>query len=468
MICKNCGKEFEGNFCPECGTKIEDASQQEVSICPNCGAERVDNGKFCVNCGFDYSEPSKNVDNVVYKVSHFSNRGNNFVKAFAKAYRWILACGMLFIGAVALLCLLSPTIVEEVLGHINNHITGYTAIFNSKKADVKEVTVYASIILFSVALLSVIYGMIQLILAIKKPYRNIKNLFLWILDGVISLSLIVVGIMVSTDAKSGDYWGGKLGAGFAMCVTMGVFGLIFLAARIFYELKVFKIEDAGLKEEEITSFNSSEHKDKNKKKHNNAEGKQDCKSSNKNRKKITAIVVSCLIMILILGGTLMLTLYPFPEVWEDGICYRKFNSYYEARQHSDNIETLIIASSVRGVPVKAVDDWSFNGNTTLERVVLPDSVTLIDSGAFSGCINLMDINITRHVKEIGSSAFENCESLLSLYIPLNVEVIGAYAFTGCKYIIIYCEASSKPSGWDENWNYLGGEVRWGQRESDVI
>ncbi len=249
---------------------------------------------------------------------------------------------------------------------------------------------------------------------------------------------------------------------------MGVFGLIFLAARIFYELKVFKIEDAGLKKEEITSFNSSEHNNKNKKKHNNAEEMKDCKSSNKNRKKITAIVVSCLIMILILGGTLMLTLYPFPEVWEDGICYRKFNSYYEARQHSDNIETLIIASSVRGVPVKAVDDWSFNGNTTLERVVLPDSVTLIDSGAFSGCINLMDINITRHVKEIGSSAFENCESLLSLYIPLNVEVIGAYAFTGCKYIIIYCEASSKPSGWDENWNYLGGEVRWGQRESDVI
>ncbi len=144
MICKNCGKEFEGNFCPECGTKIEDASQKELSICPNCGAERVDNGKFCVNCGFDYAEPSKNVDSVVHKVSHFSNRGNNFVKAFAKAYRWILACGMLFIGAVALLCLLSPTIVEEVLGHINNHISGYTAIFNSKKADVKEVTVYAS------------------------------------------------------------------------------------------------------------------------------------------------------------------------------------------------------------------------------------------------------------------------------------------------------------------------------------
>lgn len=39
MICKNCSNEFEGKFCPECGTKVE----PEITLkeCPECGAEQV-------------------------------------------------------------------------------------------------------------------------------------------------------------------------------------------------------------------------------------------------------------------------------------------------------------------------------------------------------------------------------------------------------------------------------------------
>ena len=46
MYCPNCKQEFEGKFCPECGTKLIEKTQR---ICPNCNIE-VDS-KFCPECG---------------------------------------------------------------------------------------------------------------------------------------------------------------------------------------------------------------------------------------------------------------------------------------------------------------------------------------------------------------------------------------------------------------------------------
>lgn len=44
--CKNCGKEFDGNFCPECGEKFV-----ENAVCPKCGAKTEADDKFCSVCG---------------------------------------------------------------------------------------------------------------------------------------------------------------------------------------------------------------------------------------------------------------------------------------------------------------------------------------------------------------------------------------------------------------------------------
>ncbi len=44
--CTKCGKEFEGQFCPECGTAAE-----EKAICANCGAELTPGAEFCPSCG---------------------------------------------------------------------------------------------------------------------------------------------------------------------------------------------------------------------------------------------------------------------------------------------------------------------------------------------------------------------------------------------------------------------------------
>lgn len=51
MQCSKCGTEFEGNFCPECGTPSEQGSRVagKQGFCTNCG-EPI-NGRVCLNCG---------------------------------------------------------------------------------------------------------------------------------------------------------------------------------------------------------------------------------------------------------------------------------------------------------------------------------------------------------------------------------------------------------------------------------
>ena len=57
MVCKNCGREFEGTFCPSCGTKAEGA----LPVCPVCGAPHAAGDLFCPRCGYDYRRPSASV-----------------------------------------------------------------------------------------------------------------------------------------------------------------------------------------------------------------------------------------------------------------------------------------------------------------------------------------------------------------------------------------------------------------------
>ncbi len=91
-------------------------------------------------------------------------------------------------------------------------------------------------------------------------------------------------------------------------------------------------------------------------------------------------------------------------------------------------------------------------------------VTSIGSSAFSGCTALTSITIPDSVTSIGASAFYECTLLESIIIPESVTSIDYHAFGDYLSLTIYCEATSKPSGWDSDWNYYSySPVVWGYK-----
>ena len=165
-----------------------------------------------------------------------------------------------------------------------------------------------------------------------------------------------------------------------------------------------------------------------------------------------------------------------------------------------SLTSIEIPSSVKSIGFAAFEDCS-----NLTSIEIPSSVTSIEMYAFDGCSNLknvyindisswvlikfsslesnplyyarnlylnnelvQDLTIPEGVTSIGSYAFSGCSSLTSIEIPSSVTSIGSYAFSGCSSLTIYCEVSSKPSGWNTDWNYFNCPVVWNYKNDKSI
>lgn len=65
-------------------------------------------------------------------------------------------------------------------------------------------------------------------------------------------------------------------------------------------------------------------------------------------------------------------------------------------------------------------------------------------------------------------ALENGGDLKSVVIPDGVTSMGRGMFSGCSGLTIYCEAKSKPSGWDVDWNPSECPVYWYSEEEPAL
>ena len=129
----------------------------------------------------------------------------------------------------------------------------------------------------------------------------------------------------------------------------------------------------------------------------------------------------------------------------------------------DNLKTINLPSTL-----EYIGGATFSGCTSLNNVTIPSSVTSIGNYAFYRCTGLTNITIGNSVTSIGDRAFKECTGLTNITIPNSVTTIGSLAFAGWTAAqTINCEASSKPAGWDSEWDYYGysnsrnANLNWG-------
>ena len=136
-----------------------------------------------------------------------------------------------------------------------------------------------------------------------------------------------------------------------------------------------------------------------------------------------------------------------------------------------------LASVDFGNGVESIGQSAFSYCPSLKEVVLPKSLTQLSSEVFFECYELERVELPDTLTEIGSNAFRNCINLMSIFIPASVTTIYASTssyspFYYCSNSLqIYCEASSKLNTWNSNWNYVGSNqtafVAYGATRKDA-
>ena len=122
------------------------------------------------------------------------------------------------------------------------------------------------------------------------------------------------------------------------------------------------------------------------------------------------------------------------------------------------------------VPVTKIANEAFKDKTTLESVIIPDSVKTLEGSVFEGCTSLTNVILSNELTRIEGATFKNCTSLASIYIPQGVTtivsssfansglkeitlpssltVVGQGAFTGCTLSQIHYEGDAA------SWGYI--------------
>ena len=100
------------------------------------------------------------------------------------------------------------------------------------------------------------------------------------------------------------------------------------------------------------------------------------------------------------------------------------------REYIGSDKTVVIPSKIDGQAVTIIAGGAFWG-TSIESVVIPDSVKFVVARAFYGCDQLKTVDFGDGIIEIQEEAFYKCTALESIILPKNLETIGEGAFYGC-------------------------------------
>jgi len=136
-----------------------------------------------------------------------------------------------------------------------------------------------------------------------------------------------------------------------------------------------------------------------------------------------------------------------------------------------------IQEVILGESVTSIGDNAFSDCSELTSIIIPNSVTSIGESAFKGCgeliytsydnglylgnddnqcyalikatnTSIISCEVYNQTKIIADGAFSNCSGLISITIPSSVSRIGNDAFSGCDQLSITFVGSIEPSCYD--------------------
>ncbi len=115
----------------------------------------------------------------------------------------------------------------------------------------------------------------------------------------------------------------------------------------------------------------------------------------------------------------------------DDMTIRIENGGCVIEKYNGSASEVYIPDEIDGYAVYRLEDNSFYGCTSLEKIRLPEPLTEIGQSAFHNCIFLKEITIPKGVKSIMHSAFAYCSSLKEVEVPDSIEEMGNCVFMNC-------------------------------------
>ena len=109
---------------------------------------------------------------------------------------------------------------------------------------------------------------------------------------------------------------------------------------------------------------------------------------------------------------------------------RKVTTLTKSFNYCSTLQSIILPETVTSIGTNAFT------NTALTEIIIPNSVTEIGDYAFSQCTSLTNVIMPDSVTSIGYRAFYYCSSLLSINLSNNLINIGSEVFNKCTSLPI--------------------------------
>ena len=125
-----------------------------------------------------------------------------------------------------------------------------------------------------------------------------------------------------------------------------------------------------------------------------------------------------------------------PFMMEDGFYYNKEGYPNEDTPAKSTLYKALSTPAEFTIPasVKTIGQYAFSGNTTLKKLIIPNTITAIGSYTLDSCYGVEEIifeNEGNTMTAIANYAMQHCTSLTKLVLPDSVATIGNSAFFDC-------------------------------------